>query len=95
MAVAVPSWGVSRTAHGRQGYPMDDFFSDGQRLDQVAQPVEIDQVAEAVEALVKTLIERLAGRGARVGECVKEPAKVLARASDRESEIVQSLNLHR
>ena len=26
MAVAVPSWGVPRTAHERQGHPMDDFF---------------------------------------------------------------------
>ena len=87
--------GVPRAPHERHGHLMNGFFSSAQRVDQVAQPVEIHQVAEAVEALVKTLIERLAGRGARVGECVKEPAKVLARASDRESEIVQSLNLHR
>ena len=56
---------VPRTAHERRGHPMDDFFSSAQRLDQVAQPVEIDQAAEAVEALVKAVIEdRLAGHAA-------------------------------
>ena len=96
MAVAVPSWGVSRTAHGRRGYPMDDFFSGGQRLDQVAQSVEIDQAAEAVEALVKAVIaDRLAGHVAGAGECVLEPAKVQACTIDCQGKIVQCLNLHR
>ena len=75
---------------------MDDFFSSAQRLDQVAEAVEIDQVAEAVEALVKAVIEdRLAGHVARAGEGILEPAKVQACAIDSQSEIVQSLNLHR
>ena len=73
---------------------MDDFFSSAQRVDQVAQPVEIDQAAEAVEALVKGRTEdRFAGRAARAGECVLEPAKVQACEIDRQSEIVQCLSL--
>ena len=87
---------VPRASHERRGYPMNDFFSSGQRVDQVAQPVEIDQAAEAVEALVKAVIaDRLAGHVAGAGECVLEPAKVVACAIDRQRQIVQCLNLHR
>ena len=102
MAVAVPSWGVPRTAHGRRGYPMDDFFSGGQRLDQVAQSVEIDQAAKVFDVRVNALVSvtragrcALAQRCAREGKCVLEPAKVLSHGSDSQREIVQSLNLHR
>ena len=44
---------------------MDDFFSGGQRLDQVAQSVEIDQAAKVFDVRVKAVIEdRLAGHAA-------------------------------
>ena len=79
-----------------RGIPWTTFFSSAQRLDQGPQSVEIDQVAEAVDVLVKAVIEdRLAGRAARAGEGILEAAKIVACAIDRQSEIVQSLNLHR
>ena len=75
---------------------MDDFFSGGQRLDQVAQSVEIDQAAKVFDVRVKAVIEdRLAGHVAGAGEGILEPAKVQACAIDSQSKIVQSLNLHR
>ena len=77
------------------GIPWTTFLS-AQRLDQVAQSVEIDQAAQVFDVPVKAVIEdKLAGHVAGAGEGILEPAKVQACAIDSQSKIVQSLNLHR